>query len=266
MTFAQLREMLVAKHGDLPPQLKLISQFVLDKPQKAALMRISDIGEALGVQPSAVIRFSKAVGFSGFSDIQRILKAALADTFPSSYFARLQDRKAGPAQGSLARFADLARLSLDNLPDAAVFDQAVARLCAAESIHVLGVRRAFGIASYFTYTLSSFAAQVNQIAYLGLMDQASLSTVRQGHVFFVISFPSYSAEVMDSLQIVRDRGAQIIALTDSSVSPVAQGADLVLLTDQATDGGFRSAVGSMVTCQALAMAYGEQAAARQGAL
>ena len=33
---------------------------------------------------------------------------------------------------------------------------------------------------------------------------------------------------------------------------------MVLITDQATDGGFRSAVGSSVTVQSLAMGFGEQ--------
>lgn len=263
MSFEHLREVLVTRHGALPPQLKLISQFVLDQPQQAALMRISDIGAHLGVQPSAVIRFSKAVGFAGFSDIQRILRAELAETFPSSYFERLQDSHGGPAQGTLARFADLARLSLSNLPETPAFDQAVDMLCSAETIHILGLRRAFGVSSYFAYLLSSFEARVNQIEFLGHMNQASLSTVRGGDLVFVISFPTYSVEVMEAMNVATDRGAKTIALTDSNVSPVAQGADLVLLTDQATDGGFRSAAGSMVTVQALAMAFGERAASKE---
>ncbi len=255
-----LRAGLIAQHGDLPPQLKRIAQFVLDHPQQAALMRISDMAKHLEVQPSAVIRFSKAVGFNGFSDIQRILKANLAETIPTSYFERLQDvPTAQDTQGALARFADLARQSLGNLPDQAAFDQAVDMLCAAETIHVLGLRRAFGVAAYFAYLLSGFDARVNQIEFLGHMNQASLSTVREGDVVFVISFPNYSIEVLEALSTAADRGAKTIALTDSEVSPVAQDADLVLITDKAVDGGFRSAVGSSVTTQALAIAYGQRA-------
>lgn len=240
----------------LSPQLKRISQFVLDHPQQAALMRISDISASLGVQPSAVIRFSKAVGFSGFSDIQRILKADLAQAFPRSYFERLQDA-ADQDKGTLFRFADLARQSLDTLPDIRVFNQALDMLTHSETIHVLGLRRAFGVASYFAYLLSSFEARVNQIEFLGHMNQAALSTVRAGDLVFLISFPNYSAEVLEAMSLATQRGAQTLALTDSMVSPVAQRADLVLLTDQATDGGFRSAAGSMVIVQALAMAFGE---------
>ena len=260
-TIEDLRAQLLGRHGDLPPQLKRISQFVLDHGHEAALMRISDISERLEVQPSAVIRFAKAAGYKGFSEIQRILRADLADGFPRSYFERLQTKaEPGSSDGPLARYAALAQQSLATWPAVPAFDQAVKMLEAAETIHVLGLRRAFGVASYFAYLLSSFEARVNQIEFLGHMNQAGLSTVRAGDAMLVISFPNYSPEVIDSMKIAQQRGAKTIVLTDSSVSPVAEDADLVLLTDQATVGGFRSAVGSMVTVQALAMAIGENMA------
>lgn len=229
-------------------------------------MRISDIGQELQVQPSAVIRFSKAVGYAGFSDIQRILRADLASAIPRTYFERLQDAGKSPdtsssSGGELARFANLAQQSLVDLPDGPSFDRAVDMLCRAKTIHTLGLRRAFGLSSYFAYLLSSFEARVNQIEFLGHMNQAGMSTVRKQDVLVVISFPRYSAEVIDALALAQDRGTKTLVLTDTVLSPVAQGADLVLLTDRATDGGFRSAVGSIVTLQALAMAFGARMSA-----
>ncbi len=260
-----LRAQITDAHADLPPQLKRIAQFVLDHPQQAALMRITDIGAELGVQPSAVIRFSKAIGFSGFSGIQRILKADLAQGFPASYFERIQGQPPAHASNPLARFADLAQQSLASLPDADRFDRATDMLCAAETIHIMGLRRAFGPAAYFAYLLSSFDARVNQIEFLGHMNRASLSTVQRHDLLFLISFPTYSPEVLAAKDLASERGAKTLVLTDSAVSPLAQNADLVLLTDQATDRGFRSAAGSMVTVQALAMAFGEHSAQRDRA-
>ena len=215
-----LRQRLIAHHNDLPPQLKRIAQFVLDQPQQAALMRIAEIATALDVQPSAVIRFSKAVGFGGFAEIQKILRADLAGT-GGTYFDRLQS--GASADGPLARFAELGAVSLQNLPDQVRFETAVQMLCEAETIHVLGLRRAFGVAAYFAYLLSGFEARVNQIEFLGHMNQASLSTVRRGDLLFVISFPDYSEEVLEALVTAKQRGTKIIALTNSEVSPVARG-------------------------------------------
>ena len=223
-------------------------------------MRIAEIAEQLAVQPSAVIRFSKALGFSGFTEIQRILRADLLQGNPS-YFERLQLGRS--AEGPLSRFAELGAQSLQNLPAQPQFDAAVQMLCAAETIHVLGLRRAFGVAAYFAYLLSGFDARVNQIEFLGHMNQASLSTLREGDLLFVISFPNYSEEVIDALATASSRKTRTLALTDSEVSPVAQKAELVLITDQASSGGFRSAAGSMVTVQALAIAFGEQMTAQR---
>ena len=64
---------LVEKHSTLSPQLQRIAQYVLDHPTSVATSTIADLSDALGVQPSSFIRFSKAVGFKGFSEIQRIM-------------------------------------------------------------------------------------------------------------------------------------------------------------------------------------------------
>ncbi|MGB0784734.1 MAG: MurR/RpiR family transcriptional regulator [Alphaproteobacteria bacterium] len=252
--YKELREALISRHSELPPQLKLIGQFILDKPEQAALMRISDISERLAVQPSAVIRFSKAVGFNGFSEVQKILRSDMVQASPS-YFERIESRDG--LKGPLDRFAALGVHSLQNLPSQNKFDTAVKMLCKARTIHSLGLRRAYGVAAYFSYLLSGFDAEVSQIEFSVHMNKLALSTVRPGDLLFVISFPNYSIEVLEAIKVAKEREARVIVLTDSEVSPVAQGADLVLTTDKTDEGGFRSAVGTTVTLQALAIAFGE---------
>ena len=122
-TYQKLQARLVDHHPSLPPQLQLISQFVLDHPQQVALMTIADLSEQVGVQPSSVIRFSKAVGFNGFSEIQRILKDALNASGTQGYFARLSESDG--QDSALQRFAKLGAASLENLPNEADFDRAV---------------------------------------------------------------------------------------------------------------------------------------------
>ena len=72
-----------------------------------------------------------------------------------------------------------------------------------------------------------------------------------------MSFPNYTPSALEAAAQAKELGLPVIALTDSLVSPIAKHADVVLVTDQHTDAGFRSAVGSTVTAQALAVRYGE---------
>lgn len=252
-----LRLRLQESHGDLPPQLQIINRFVLDRPDRAALMTIAEISEEIGVQPSSVIRFSKAVGYTGFSEIQRILRNVLTTSQPGNYFDRLDQR----AEGSdIARFRRLAETSLTDLPPAADVTRAAQLMAEARIIHVLGYRRAYGIAAYLTYLLSGFGAPVNQLAVRGNMSEAMMSVVAPDDVLVALSFPNYTPETVAAVDEARDRGARHVAITDSVVSPIAPGAAVLLLTDRDDDAGFRSGAGALITVQALAAGYGRIAA------
>ncbi len=255
-TYKELRERLVKHHATLPPQLQLISQFILDKPQQVALMTIADLSEQIGVQPSSVIRYSKAVGFNGFSEIQKILKSSLNQGAAQGYFGRLSD-DASEAD-ALSRFAKLGLSSLENLPNGADFNRAVDLISEARLIHIVGLRRAFGIACFLNYTLSGFDAPVQILSSLGQLDTANSGTFHKDDVLIAISFPNYIDQTIKTVELAKKAEAKVIAITDSTVSPIGLLSDINLFTDQATDAGFRSSVGSMVTAQALAVAYGQK--------
>ncbi|MEM6388443.1 MAG: MurR/RpiR family transcriptional regulator [Pseudomonadota bacterium] len=250
---SDLRQALLNSHPDLPPQLQIISRFVLDWPERAALMTIAEISADIGVQPSAVIRFSKAVGYQGFSEIQKILRDALTDQAPANYFDRLSSQD---GDSDLTRFRRLAEASLAQLPNEVEMARAAELMAQARIIHVLGFRRAYGIAAYLSYLLSGFDAPVNQLQPMGNMSEVMTSILDPKDVLIALSFPNYTPQTIENIEIARDKGVRHIAITDSIVSPIAAGAECVLITDQMTDGGFRSAVGSLVTVQALASSYG----------
>ncbi|MEM6478813.1 MAG: MurR/RpiR family transcriptional regulator [Pseudomonadota bacterium] len=246
----------VDEHERLPPQLQRISQFVLDNPQRVALMTIAEVADEIDVQPSGVIRFSKALGYSGFSEIQRILKEQLGDLFPRSYFARLESSAEEATE--IGRVADLARASLSNLPSEEEIARGAQVLLSARLIHVIGLRRAFGVASYLTYLLGGFEAPVRQLTALGDMADTEALALTGEDALIAVSFPSYRPETRALVASARRVGASLISITDSHLSPIARGADVTLITDQETDAGFRSVVGSMVTAQALALEYGRR--------
>lgn len=252
----QLASVLIHAHPTLSPQLQKIAQFVLDHPAQVALSTIADLSARLNVQPSSFIRFSKAIGFKGFSDVQRILKTEAQAEAPTSYFDRIRQQVADPTS-NIGRFAQLAESSLTCLPSQHEIDAAAAIMVKAPTIHIMGHRRAFGVASYLNYMLGQFEARVNLLAFVGGMREARHSLIASGDCVVTITFPTYTNNTLDATQEAKDRGAKIIGISDSLVSPIAKFADTMLLTDPATDAGFRSPVGAMVTAQALAVTYGE---------
>ena len=53
--------------------------------------------------------------------------------------------------------------------------------------------------------------------------------IDENDVCVAISFPRYSKQTINALRFINDRGTKIIAITDSSDSPIAEFADTLLV-------------------------------------
>ena len=156
----QLLEAIRTDFGSLSGQLKLIARYVEQHRDQIGLDRIQDVARHSGVQPSAVIRFAKRFGFSGYTEMQRIFRDGIARQISPSrtYQARIRS-VIDAAQGRLTS-ADIADEfiagSIAGMQEfkrdlhSPSFDDAVALLVDAPSIWVMGARRSFAVASYLT--------------------------------------------------------------------------------------------------------------------
>lgn len=75
-TVDELMLQVAAQYHSLSRQLKVIATYVEQHKTSLMLERISDIAEQCQVQPSAIVRFAKHFGFSGFSEMQAVFREA----------------------------------------------------------------------------------------------------------------------------------------------------------------------------------------------
>ena len=66
-TFEALKESIAQAYPTMSPQLQRLSRYVIDKPHDLALGTVATVAKANEVQPSSLIRFANALGYSGFS-------------------------------------------------------------------------------------------------------------------------------------------------------------------------------------------------------
>jgi DNA-binding MurR/RpiR family transcriptional regulator len=258
---------LVQEHGRLSRQLKLIGTYIEQHRDHVGLERIQDIADHCGVQPSAVVRFAKHFGFSGFSEMQALFRAGIATQIaPSrSYQNRIREAVArsdhpldstGIAQefvgGAVAGLEELGR-HLHELP----IDRAVDLLAHAPSLWVAGARRAFPVATYLAYALQHTDKPVQLVDFAGAMHTGQVRGLRQGDVMVAISFAPYAEETMAVVRQASQSGATVIAITDSRVGALAQLADVALVVQESAVFGFRALSSTMALAQCLfiALAY-----------
>ena len=251
----------------LPRQLKTIAKYIEQHRASLMLERISDIAAECEVHASAIVRFAKRFGFSGFSDMQEVFRQTYTSKVSVSPNYKQRIRKmvsAAPekmAPGTLARaFFEASRVGLEELSnslDDQQFNAAVSLLQKAEAIHIVGVRRAFPVASYLTYALQHINKPVYLLSGLGGSYREQMRSVRKGDVMVAISFAPYGKETQYCARIAHFLGAKLVVISDSSMAPMAAKADAVLTVVEGNAFAFRSLTSTISLCQALfaALAY-----------
>lgn len=262
---AGLQEAISEHYPELSKRLQQIARFALEHPNDMALETIAVIAERAGVQPSAMIRFAKAFGYSGFSDMQRVFRARLVERSPS-YSERLRqfrdqhpDRHERTPYTVLREFAAASILALEHLQEQELerrLDQAAELLAGAREIHLVGQRRSFPVASYLAYALSHVDRYAHLLDGVGGMLYEQVGGINEADVLVAVSFAPYSSETAQVVSRAAQRGAAVIVITDSLVSPIASQATVCFEVQDAEVYNFRSLTASLCLAQALAMGLG----------
>lgn len=257
----ELRALVEERYEDLPGRLQTAVRFLVDHPADAAVETVKTLAEGAGVQPSVMVRLAKALGYTGFSHMQAVFRDALLAQ-SQSYGERVRGgatRKAKPpreADSLLRLLCDGAIESLQGLRDGVrpgTLQQAIALVAAAKHVQVLGLRRAAPIANYLSYLLARSRKPVRQLGAMPGMLADEVDALRPGDLLVVISFQPFHPDAVDARGQALAHGAKVLAITDSTLSPIAKDAHTVLQVHDADVGGFRSVAGAMVLCHALAV-------------
>ena len=258
-TVEQFQERLLEVSDGLPRRLRQCADYVAQHTDRIAISTVAELAAAAGVQPSAFMRFCQLMGFSGFSDMQRLFREDQARRWPD-YATRLANLRASgddtPA-ALLAEFVEAGRGSLENLAaalDQQALEQGVAILAAAPMIHVVGLSRAFPVAAYLTYTFEKMDIPALLHDRVGNLDQRH--AIRPGDVLLAISFAPYSAETLDLARHTRANGGVVVAITDALNSPLRAVGAVALTVAEIDVGAFRALSATFSLATALSVAVG----------
>lgn len=265
--YQALRTAIAQRADQLPRRLMQVAGYALENPDEIAFGTVASIAASAEVQPSALVRFSRALGYQGFSDLQDVFRSRLRDRvlnyderlaqmrdhgIATSKSGLVLDGFLGASERSIAKFREKV--------DHEAIDRAVAILAAADTIYLIGLRRSFPITSYMSYAMGKLGVRnilVDAVAGMGA-EQASFVSARDAAL--AISFAPYASETVTLTNSAKSRGAQIVSITDSVFSPIASPADVMIEVSEANFEGFRS----MATTMAIAMTLCVAVAARRG--
>ena len=265
----ELRKAIIAQHDSLSPRLRQVATYVMDHPNEVGLQTQAEIAKNCGVQAPTIVRFAKALGYDGASEMQRLFRDELINASPSpSYAERIRNanlRSGGKRRLTpyelMQEFAQSNIVSLSHLQERVspeALEQAVSLIEGAKSIYICGLRRSFPVAVWMAYALRHIDKVATLIDGIGGMLSEQSAMISKSDLLFAISFKPYAKETAEAVAQAKLVGATVIAISDSQLSPISREADVSFNIEDAEMWQFRSLTASMCIAQTLVISYAQR--------
>ena len=257
MDLASLRERLEARFPKLSPQLQRAARYVLDHPEEIALSSMRRVAAKIGVTPSTMVRLARDIDLPGYEAFRSPFSLWLRDR-EQSLTGRVRElRKRARHSETAALISDIMSGELADLQRAytslgeAKLASAERLLASAPRIFVIGVRSLYPVAFYFHYACRMFLDTTILLTGQGGSFADELRRVDKRDVILAIGYEPYPRDLMRAVDFAVELGGKVIAITDSSVSPLARRSALSLVVRANGPSVFPSIVPALSVAQTL---------------
>lgn len=207
---------------------------MLDDPQLVALHNIRTLATELELSPATLSRMARILGYNSFNEFQQVFKRQVRD--PNRYYSEHARQLSEDTDLDISRAVSVLANECHNnisqsieLNDSAALTTAVDWLSRAPRVQVLGYRQSAALSLAMSYGLSMIRGQVQSIGVNGQGLTVALSQLRAGDVLVLICSSPYSRDTVEGARIGSERGARVLAITDSLMSPLIDSADVAVL-------------------------------------
>ena len=224
----------------LTPVQRRIAVHIVEQGSKVAFSSSVELAEQVGVSQPSVTRLAAALGFSGFTELQRAIQDIVLERGERGGADVEHNKMQRAVQHSIDNLAALQ----ESLSDMGPIQRAAEALAQSSTLLVYGSRASAALARQFSY----FAGRIRPHVRLAegppseVMDLLGDAQQAGATALLAIVLPRYPREALRVLESARDLGFTVVLVTDSPLSPVAELATIVLPAQVNADLVFDAAV------------------------
>jgi DNA-binding MurR/RpiR family transcriptional regulator len=259
MQDAGIDKLITDQFESLSPQLRLAARFAIDNPDEIAVNSMRNVAAKAGVRPSTMLRLARQLGFAGYDELRDLFRERVKAGAGSTWSGRARDlRKRGPSSSGHALIDRLIADEHDNLQK--TFDAETAKslrqacqiIRSSRLVYVLGLRSLFPVAFYFHYVCRMFMGKTVLLTGTGGTFADDLRRVEKADTVVAFSYHPYARDSVKAVTFAQKKGAKIIAVTDSRVSPIITPAKVGIVVSNTTPSLFPTILPAFAVAQALA--------------
>jgi len=233
--FQELRSRIVERYPQLSQQQQQIATFALAHPETMAMETAEQLARRLAVQPSALVRFAHALGYGGFREMKERFRANLVFTSGTAHGSSPTPAPQTAARAHHPSFAhDFISRGIEELDqlqrrlDSRTFEAAVRLLRQAQAVYVTAQHLAYPFAALFGWTLIKSGRHCHLLDNTGGFALPQARLLSRGELLVAISIAPYQPSVVQAAQAHAEHGGEVLAITDTALSPLAPHAAVLL--------------------------------------
>ncbi|MFJ7208920.1 MurR/RpiR family transcriptional regulator [Streptomyces sp. NPDC098789] len=213
----------------LSPGQRRIAQYLIDHLTEAAFLSITELADRVGVSQPSVTRFAVSLGFSGYPALRDALQPIALSAVAGAPGAGGQFRR-----NELQAAVDAEIENLQNLRHLlADTDQVLnigRELAGSVPLTVLGLRISVSLAEYFAYAARRIHPDVRLVTRGGSVAYDALLQSRAAGGTWVLAYamPRHAKETLGALRAARSVGLRTALITDPTLGPLTDAADVTL--------------------------------------
>lgn len=211
---------------------KMIANYISEHYDKAAYMTAAKLGSLVNVSESTVVRFAIELGFDGYPAFQHALQELVRTKLTSLQRMEVTNDRIGDGDvlsKVLLSDADKIRMTLDEI-NKEDFEGAVDSIVSARTIYIIGVRSSAALAGFLNYSLRMIFDNVKLVQTTSGSELfEEIMGIGKEDTMIAISFPRYSKRIINAVDYAKHMGADVVAITDSETSPIAEKSNQLLI-------------------------------------
>lgn len=261
--YEELIRIIHDRHDQMSKTYQRIAVYLTQNPNEVAVHSVNAIAERCGIHASSFVRFAQSLGYKGFKELQALFQKRLATAAPG-FEARVKALE-GELRGAddpteigflrdlvVRDIASLQQLLNEVNPE----DLALAAdlLDRADIIYLIGQLRSSPVVELLRYVLTMLGKRCVLLDPGGGLATHMGRSIRKTDVLLAVSFRFYANEVVNVVEEAGQKGIDIIAISDSTLSPLARWARVLFPVPEHDYTFSRSLAAPMCLAQALVVA------------
>jgi DNA-binding MurR/RpiR family transcriptional regulator len=219
------------KLDTLTPKAQTLGTYIMQNPAKAVFMTTKELAETCGISEATVVRFVSTIGYNGYSDFQEALKDFVNTGLSLPERAALKGIKEPGVdrlhRGILEELNNL-KFLYENI-SVETMNEFVDLLESSKTVYVIGSRLSYTFAYYLGWSLTKVRKGVHILKGSDSTCFDRITNANDNSLVILAATSRYPNELLKLSKMIRRSSHTLITMTDSTICPVIQFADLSLV-------------------------------------